>query len=155
MDDIDLEILRVLQEAPEISMEELGEKVGLSHTPCWRRVKRMEAEGTIRQRAVLIDREALGLDVVVFAFIRLARHDEATLSGFEAAVQGCREIVDCYSIAGDHDYSLKIVTSSVKAYERLVKDTILHLPGVGSISSSFALSEVKHCAKLPIRGGTK
>ncbi len=150
MDDIDLNILRTLQETPEISMEELGEKVGLSHTPCWRRVKRMESEGTIRQRAVIVDRETLGLDVVVFAFIRLARHDEETLNGFENAVQGCPEVVDCYSIAGEHDYSLRVVTSSVKAYERLVKDVILHLPGVGSISSSFALSEVKHCNKLPI-----
>ncbi len=150
MDDTDLAILRILQDSPDISMEGLGEKVGLSHTPCWRRVKRMEADGTIRQRAVIVDREALGLEVVVFALIRLARHDEATLSGFEAAVQGCREVIDCYSIAGDHDYSLKIVTSSVKAYERLVKETILHLPGVGSISSSFALSEVKHSSRLPI-----
>ncbi len=150
MDDIDLAILRTLQHSPDISMEGLGEKVGLSHTPCWRRVKRLEADGTIRQRAVIVDREALGLDVVVFAFVRLARHDEATLSGFESAVQGCREVIDCYSIAGDHDYSLKIVTSSVKAYERLMKETILHLPGVGSISSSFALSEVKHSSEPPI-----
>ncbi len=87
---------------------------------------------------------------MVFAFIRLARHDEAILSGFESAVQGCREIIDCHSSAGDHDYSLKIVTSSVRAYERLVKETILHLPGVGSISSSFALSEVTDSSEPPM-----
>jgi Lrp/AsnC family transcriptional regulator, cysteine-sensing transcriptional activator len=150
MDDIDHKILRVLQEAPDISMENLGEKIGLSHTPCWRRIKRMETAGIIRQHTVIIDREALGFEVVVFAFIRLARHDEETLNGFETAVKGCREIVDCYSITGDYDYSLKILASNVKGYERLVKDVILHLPGVGSISSSFALSEVKHTSALPI-----
>ena len=150
MDDIDLRILRSLQDTPDTSMGELGERVGLSHTPCWRRIKRMEADGVIQERAVIINRAALGLDVVVFAFIRLARHDEGTLNEFERAVQDCPEIVDCYSLAGEHDYSLKVITSSVKAYERLVKDVILHLPGIGSIASSFALGEVKHCTKLPI-----
>ncbi|HEY1721532.1 MAG TPA: Lrp/AsnC family transcriptional regulator [Magnetospirillaceae bacterium] len=150
VDDIDRSILRAYQRAPNISMEELGRKVGLSHTPCWRRVRQLEASGVISGRSLDLDREALGLDVVVLVQVRLKQHDERTLLDFEKRVQQQPEIMDCYSVAGDHDYFLRVVCKGAKDYEVLLKKTLLHLPGIGSVNSHFAMNEVKHTNRLPI-----
>jgi Lrp/AsnC family transcriptional regulator len=150
IDDIDRSILRAYQQKPDISMEDLGTKVGLSHTPCWRRVRRLEASGVIRGKSLDLDREAVGLDVVVLLQVRLKQHDERTLLDFEKRVQQQPEIMDCYSVAGDHDYFLRIVCKSAKDYEVLLKKTLLHLPGIGSVNSHFAMNEVKHTGRLPL-----
>lgn len=150
LDDFDRNILRAYQQDPGISMEELGAKVGLSHTPCWRRLKKLEEAGVIRGKSLELDREALGLSVVVLVQVRLRQHDEQTLLDFEAGVQRQAEIVDCYSVAGDHDYFMKIVCSDAKEYERLLKKELLHLPGVVSINSHFCLNEIKHTSRLPL-----
>jgi Lrp/AsnC family transcriptional regulator len=150
IDDFDRSILRAYQQDPGISMDALGAKVGLSHTPCWRRLKKLEDAGVIRGKSLELDREALGLSVVVLVQVRLRQHDEQTLLDFEAGVQRQPEIVDCYSVAGDHDYFMKIVCGDAKDYERLLKKTLLHLPGVVSINSHFCLNEVKHTSRLPL-----
>lgn len=150
IDDFDRSILRAYQQDPGISMDELGLKVGLSHTPCWRRLRKLEEAGIIRGKSLDLDREALGLSVVVLAQVRLRQHDEQTLLDFEAGVQRQAEIVDCYLVAGDHDYFMKIVCSDAKEYERLLKKTLLHLPGVVSINSHFCLNEIKHTSRLPL-----
>lgn len=150
VDDVDRDILRAYQHDPDISMEELGAKVGLSHTPCWRRVRRLQAAGVIRGKSLDVDRQALGLDVVMLLQVRLKQHDERTLIEFEKRVQQQPEIMDCYSIAGDHDYFLRIVCRSAKDYEILLKKTLLHLPGIASVNSHFAMNEVKHSGVLPI-----
>lgn len=150
IDDTDRSILRAYQQKPDISMEELGNKVGLSHTPCWRRVRRLEASGVIRGKSLDLDREAVGLGVVVLLQVRLKQHDERTLLDFEKRVQQQPEIMDCYSVAGDHDYFLRIVCKSAKDYEVLLKKTLLHLPGIGSVNSHFAMNEVKHTDRLPL-----
>ena len=150
IDDFDRSILRVYQQDPGISMDALGERVGLSHTPCWRRLRKLEEAGVIRGRSLELDREALGLRVVVIVQVRLRQHDEQTLLAFEAGVQRQPEIVDCYSVAGDHDYFMKIVCGDAKDYEHLLKKTLLHLPGVISVNSHFCLNEVKHTSRLPL-----
>jgi Lrp/AsnC family transcriptional regulator len=150
MDEIDRRILREYQRNPAITMDELGAKVGLSHTPCWRRVKQLEERGVIRGKQLILDRGALDLGVTVLVQLRLRQHDEATLLAFEAAIQRQGEILDCYSVGGDHDYLLKVVCRDVKHYEQLLKKAILHLPGVASVNSNFALNEVKHTTHLPL-----
>ena len=150
MDDFDLRILRVLQEEPVLSVADLGERVGLSHTPCWRRVKRMEEEGIIRGRALVLNEEALNLSVTVLASIKLRAHDEAALEEFEAAVNACPWIVSCFSLSGEYDYQLRIVVASIAAYERLMKKVIVHLPHFGTLYSSFVLKRVKLTNRLPI-----
>jgi Lrp/AsnC family transcriptional regulator len=150
IDDFDRSILRAYQQDPGISMEALGAKVGLSHTPCWRRLKKLEDAGIIRGKSLALDREALGLNVVVLVQVRLRQHDEQTLLDFEAGVQRQPEIVDCYLVAGDYDYSMKIVCGDAKDYERLLKKTLLHLPGVVSMNSHFCLKEIKHTTRLPL-----
>lgn len=150
MDRIDLKILAVLQDQPELPTSEIANLVGLSNTPCWRRLKKLEADGVIAGRAVLLDAKALGLTVNVFADIRLKQHDEETLNIFEAAVVKQPEIVECFSVSGDSDFILRIVTRSIEAYESFLKKVLLHLPGVAAVNSRFALSCVKMTTALPI-----
>ena len=152
MDAIDHRILDHMQSHPEMSVAELAERVGLSQTPCWRRIKRLEADGVIRERAVLLDPVALGLGVNVFASLKLRQHDEATLEALERAARERPEIVECFSMSGESDYILRVVIRSIEAYEQFLKKVLLHLPGVASINSSFALKCVKCTTRLPIEG---
>ena len=150
LDRFDLRILNELQQAGDISMQELGERVGLSHTPCWRRVKRLEERGLIRQRVTLLDAEQLDLAVNVFVNVSLKRHQENALSRFEDAVQDIPEVVECYSVSGETDFLLRVVVADVSAYERLLKATLVHLPEVGNLTSTFALRQVKYTTALPL-----
>ena len=150
MDTFDLQILRELQANSEISMQELGEKVGLSHTPCWRRVKKLEEQGVIRHRVTLLDPERLNLAVNVFVQVSLGVQQEEALNAFEAAVQTIPEIVECYTVSGDRDFLLRVVVEDVTAYERLLKSTLVHLPDVANMSSTFALRQVKYTTELPL-----
>ena len=150
LDGIDRKILELLQSHPELSVCEVSERVGLSQTPCWRRIKKMEADGVIRERAVLLDSACLGLGVNVFASLKLRQHDEGTLDAFESAAKCRPEIVECFSMSGESDYILRVVIRSIDAYEQFLKKVLLHLPGVASVNSSFALKCIKLTTRLPI-----
>jgi len=150
MDEMDLKILRHLQDEPTIAMAQLAEQVGLSHTPCWRRLKRMEKEGIIKGQALLLDERKLGLAVHVFADVRLKTHDEETLEAFERAAGDHPQIVECFSMSGESDYLMRIMIGSIEDYERFLKKILLHLPGVAAVNSSFALQKVKMTNKLPL-----
>jgi Lrp/AsnC family transcriptional regulator len=150
VDDTDIKILRKLQERPDISMVELAQEVGLSHTPCWRRVKQLEANGAIRERAIVLDPKVMGLDISVFAHVKLKAHDEDTLEALEREACARPEIVDCFSMSGESDYIFRIVVKSIDEYEVLLKKVLLHLPGIASVNSHFALKCLKRTTKLPI-----
>ena len=150
LDSIDRRILAELQESADLSMQELGERVGLSHTPCWRRVRRLEQKGFITRRVALLDGKQLGLAVNVFVNVNLRRHQENALNRFEEAVQDVPEIVECYTVSGETDFMLRVVVSDVGAYERLLKATLVHLPEVGNLTSTFALRQVKYTTALPL-----
>ena len=150
IDDTDWKILRVLQAEPDLSINALAEKVGLSHTPCWRRLKKLEDDGVIVARAVILDGHKLGLGVDVFANLRLSRHDEDTLTSLEQAVQKHAEIVECFLIGGESDYLIRVVVGSIEEYERFLKKVLVHLPGVAAVNSSFAMQRVKLTTRLPI-----
>lgn len=150
LDNFDIRILRELQANAEISMQDLGERVGLSHTPCWRRVKRLESDGVIRKRVTLLDADALHLAVNVFVHVTLRNHQENGLTLFEEAVQDIPEIVECYTVSGDRDFLLRVVVSDVSAYEHLLKHILINLPGVDNLSSTFALRQVKYTTEYPL-----
>lgn len=150
LDETDRKILRALQARADYSMAELGELVGLSHTPCWRRVKRLEQSGLIRARVALLDPQRLNLGVSVFAAINITKHDEESLEAFERAVHDIPEIVECHTVSGDRDFLLRVVVSNVADYEKLLKQKLVHLPGVESVSSTFALKQAKYTTQLPI-----
>jgi Lrp/AsnC family transcriptional regulator len=131
-------------------MADLGNMIGLSHTPCWRRLKRLEVEGVIRGKVTLLDPKLLNLGVTVHAYITIKNHDASSLEAFEEMVQAIPEVVECYSTSGEKDYVLRVVVESVEHYERLMKQTLIHLPNIGSINSAFALKQVKFTTQLPI-----
>ena len=150
LDNFDKKLLQALQKNADQSMNELGEKIGLSHTPCWRRIKRLEEAGIIKSRVVIVDPDKVGLGVTVHAYIIIKSHDERSLNAFEQAVLNVSEIVECYSTSGEKDYVLRIVVKNVAHYEKLLKQTLVHLPNVASVNSTFALKQVKYSTSLPL-----
>ncbi len=150
LDDFDRKILRALQENADYSMAELGDIVGLSHTPCWRRIKRLEAEGVIERRVTLLNAAKLNMGVSVHAYVVLKTQETQAVVDFEAAIDAIPEVVECYSTTGDKDYLLRVVVNSVEHYEQLLKGSLTQLPNVGSVSSTFALRQVKYTTRLPL-----
>ena len=150
LDAIDLKILRILQEDPDRPIQAIGDAVGLSHTPCWRRIRKLQQAGIIAGRRTLLDAEKVGLDVSIFVFVRLEKHASELLDAFEKATRDVPEILQCYSMSGEFDYLLRVVVASVRDYERTVKGKILKLPHVGQVNSHFALSEIKNTTILPL-----
>lgn len=150
IDEVDRRVLRALQELPEAPIVEIAERAGLSHTPCWRRMKRLEADGIIIGKVVLLNARKLGWSISVFAHLKIQRHDEDTLEAFERAVCAHPEIVECFSMSGESDYLMRILARSIDDYERFLKKVLLHLPGVGAVNSSFALKPIKMTTNLPV-----
>lgn len=150
LDEIDKKILRILQAKSDMNISTIGEAVGLSHTPCWRRIRKMEDAGFIASRRCHLDAEKVGLDVSIFVFVRLDTHSAEVLETFEAATAEIPEIMQCYTMSGEFDYLLRVVVSNVRQYEKTVKGKLLKLPHVGVMNSHFALSEIKNTSELPI-----
>lgn len=150
MDDTDRAILRLLQQDAKISIEKIGMAVGLSHTPIWKRIDRMEKAGVILGAHYRLNREALGLEIIAFASVKLSRHDEKALLEFERAVQDIPEVLDCYSMTGNYDYIMRVVTQSVGSYETILKKKIVHLPHFQDMYTSLALRQVKQFPGLPV-----
>jgi Lrp/AsnC family transcriptional regulator, leucine-responsive regulatory protein len=142
LDDIDLKIVRALQMDGCMPVQELAEKVGLSASPCARRVRNLEKAKIIKGYAAVIDPAKVGLPISVFASIKLERQREEELDRFAKAIARWPEVVDCFLMTGQRDY-LRIVVSDLEAYERFLKEKLTRLDGVASIESSFALGEVK------------
>ncbi len=150
LDGIDLRILDVLQETARISNVDLAAKVGLSPSPCLRRVRELEQRGVIRGHVTLVDPAAVGLPVSVFVQVSLERQIEPALETFEEAVLQRPEVMECYLMTGDADYMLRVVVPDLEAFQRFLMDHLTRVPGVASIKSSFALKQVKYRTALPL-----
>ena len=144
------QILEALQADARLSTQALAEKVGLSATPVWRRVKEMEERGLIRGHVALLDREKLGLSICVLANVSLVRHSEGAVEQFERLVATQREIIECHAITGEADYVIKVVAADMKAYDAFLQQHIFKLPGVSSVRSNVVLREVKYETALPV-----
>ena len=149
-DIIDVRILNVLQEDAQISNAELAQHIGISPSPCWRRVKKLEKDGVIKRRVTLLDPAIVGLPVSVFVRVSLERQIESALETFENAVLSRSEVMECYLMTGDSDYLLRVVVADLVAYERFMIDHLTRINGVASINSSFALKQVKYRTALPL-----
>lgn len=152
LDDIDVRILDALQRDARLTVEQIGQKAGLSPSPAARRVRLLEQAGVIRGYVAVLDQEKIGLPISVFASIKLERQREEELDRFQAAVARWPEIVECYLMTGQRDYLLRIVVKDLPAYEAFLKQKLTRLEGVASIESSFALGQVKHSNILPLVG---
>jgi Lrp/AsnC family leucine-responsive transcriptional regulator len=150
LDPIDRKILAILQKDGRTTMQELAERVGLSLSPCHRRVRLIEQRGIINRYAAMVDQKALGLHVSVFISIKLARQKEEDLKRFEKAISGWDEVLECYLMTGNRDYLLRVVAADLAAYEKFLKSKLTRLDGIASIESSFALAQVKYSIALPL-----
>jgi len=150
LDHTDRRLLGWLQQQPGINAAELGEKIGLSQSACWRRMQRLRDEGVIKEQPVKIDREKVGLNTMVFAHVKLTSHGRSNLAEFSEAVSQYPEVLDCYVLLGNVDYLLRIVTKDIKSYEQFFFEKLSQLPGIQEVNSSIVLSDIKHTTVLPI-----
>ena len=149
MDAIDRKILAVLQEDASLSVAEIGARVGLSSTPCWKRIQRMEADGVILRRVALVDQDRLGLGVSVFVSIETGDHSHAWLTRFAEVVQAMPEVMEFYRMAGDIDYMLRVVVADIPGYDAFYKRLIAAVP-LKNVTSRFAMEKIKATTALPI-----
>ncbi len=150
LDSIDLRILSIIQGAARISNTELADRVGLSASPCWRRVKALEESGVIRRYVTLVNPEAVGLPINVFATVALEKQIEGALERFETAIGSRPEVMECYLMTGEFDYLLRIVVPDLAAYERFLMEHLTRIDGIASIKSSFSLKQVQYKTALPL-----
>jgi len=150
LDAIDRRILQSLQENARLSSAELAQKVGLSASPVWRRVRALEEAGVITGYQALVDPAAVGLAVNVFVHVSLEKQVETALEAFEAAVRRRPEVLECYLMTGESDYLLRVVVPDLAEYERFLMDHLTRIRGIASIKSSFALRPVKHGSGIPL-----
>jgi Lrp/AsnC family transcriptional regulator len=149
LDRYDYAILSALQGDGTLSIAQLSEKVGLSSTPCWKRVRRLEEEGYIESRVAIVNRRKVGLPVTVFVSVRTSQHDEKWLARFAAAVIALPEVQEFHRMSGDIDYLLKVVTSDIEGYDRFYKKLIKAAQLTG-VSSAFSMEQIKITTALPL-----
>ena len=150
LDAIDRRILSELQADARLTNVELADRVGLSASPCIRRLKRLERDGVIEAYRASLDRAKLGLGLTIYVGVKVERHHDIEASAFEDAVRALKEVISCHLVSGEIDFLLQIVVPDLAAYERLLMSALLRLPGVKDIRSSFAIRTVKSAAPLPL-----
>jgi Lrp/AsnC family transcriptional regulator len=149
MDVIDRKILTVLQQDASLSVAEIGSRVGLSSTPCWKRIQKLEGEGVIQRRVAVVDPEKIGLGVSVFVAIETGDHSEEWLKRFAEVVEAMPEVMEFYRMAGDVDYMLRVVCASIQDYDVFYKKLISAIP-LKNVTSRFAMERIKQTTALPI-----
>ena len=149
VDRLDRKILQILQEDATVPVAEIGRRVGLSTTPCWRRIQKLEAKGVIRRRVALLDPEAIGLGISVFVEIEAADHSPQWLAGFAEAVAAMPEVMEVYRMAGDVDYLLRVAVGSMADYDDFYRRLIAQVP-LKNVTSRFAMERVKSTTAYPL-----
>jgi len=150
LDKVDLRILDLLQREGALSVAEVASRTGLSTTTCWRRIQALEQTGVIKGRVALLDRASLGLDVTIFAHVKLSTQGRDAIAAFAEAIRERPEVLDCYTTMGEWDFMLRVVTRDIKAYEAFYLDHLSKLPYVQSINSSVTVTVIKETTVLPI-----
>ncbi len=149
MDEFDRRILTVLQTDVSQSVAQIADQVGLSPTPCWRRVQKLEANGVIRGRVALLDAVQLDLGLTVFVHLRIARHGSDWLEAFTRAMMAMPEVLEVSRLAGNWDYLLRVVVADMPAYDRFYK-RLIEVDGLNDVSSSFSMEQIKYTTALPL-----
>lgn len=150
LDSYERRILRLLQDDASLSTAAVAEAVGLSASPCWRRIDRLEREGFIKRRVALVERRKVGLNAQVFAQVKLNAHGRANLDEFASAIREFPEVLECHVLMGPVDFMLRVVAADIEAYERFFFEKLSRLPGVQEINSTVALSEIKSTTAVPV-----
>jgi len=150
LDRTDLRILSALQKDASLSTAEIAQRVGLSQSPCWRRINLLEANGVIRKRVALLSRDKVGLDVLVFTHVKLASHGWQSLPKFKQKVVSFPEVVQCFMVIGDFDFILLVATRTINDYNEFIQKRLSQVPGVQAIESRIVLEEAKNTTELPL-----
>ena len=150
MDKIDRKILAELQKNGRLSSQALAAKVGLSTSPCWRRVRRMEKAGVISGNVAILNPESVGLHVIAFAQVSLEDHHPDSVAEFDRMVEDLPEILECHAMSGQHDYQLKVICESIGAYDQLLSEHLLRVKAVHTVNTSFVLRTNKNTTALPL-----
>lgn len=146
----DITILRILQRDASKTSSEIAETLNMSQSPCWRRINRIEQVGIVRKKVAILDREKLGMELVVFTTVNLSITGRQQLEEFESSVSDFPEVVECYTMTGVWDYMLKIITRDIRHYESFVRERLLSLPMIGETHSHIAVTEIKNTTELPL-----
>jgi Lrp/AsnC family transcriptional regulator len=154
MDAIDRKILAVVQQDASLSVAEIGQRVGLSSTPCWKRLQKLEAEGVITRRVALVDPEKIGLGITVFVSVETGDHSQDWLKRFAETVSAMPEVMEFYRMAGDVDYMLRVVVNDMQSYDGFYKKLIETVP-LKNVTSRFAMERIKQTTALPIAEAPK
>jgi Lrp/AsnC family transcriptional regulator len=150
VDNKDRRILELLQQNAMLTAAELAEEVGLTTTPCWRRIQKLEEQGYIKERVALLDHEKMNVGTTVFVAVRTSRHSGDWLERFMAAIENTPEILEAHRLSGDTDYLLRIVVPSIAEYDRVYQYLIKELEFL-DVSSSFSMDELKSTTSVPVK----
>lgn len=150
LDAIDAKLLDLVQRDASLSVAELAERVGLSSSPCWRRIKRLEEEGVITRRVTILNGEKLGLGFEVYCTVKLSLANKENLEAFERAINGWPEVMQCATVTGAADYELRVVTRDMRAFDDFLRERILSLGLVSNIESRIVITSVKNTTVLPL-----
>lgn len=149
MDDVDRRILRLMQEDSSLSVSDIGRQIGLSASPCWKRINRMQAEGTIRRQVAVLDRDRLGFGLTVFVSIRTGEHSKEWLSAFAERVAAMPQVLEFHRLAGDVDYLLKVVVPDMRSFDGFYKE-LVETSALSEVTSRFSMETIKETTALPI-----
>jgi Lrp/AsnC family transcriptional regulator len=150
LDKFDKKILALLQADSALTVAQVARKAGLSTSPCWRRIGRLEEAGIIRRRVAVLDHEKLGMEVVAFVNVKLSQHGRENLEDFEHTIRTFPEVLECFTVTGDTDYLLKIVTRDIRHFEVFLRDHLMTMPMIRETHSTIAVTEIKDTTELPL-----
>jgi Lrp/AsnC family transcriptional regulator len=150
LDSSDKKILKIMQVDASLPTADIAEKVGLSQSPCWRRIQKLRDSGVIKSIVAVLDRRKLGLNAQIFAQVKLSAHGRTHLNDFISAIRKLPQVLEAYVLIGETDFLLRIVAADIDAYEKFFFDHLSKLPGVQEIKSTIALSEIKSTTELPL-----
>ncbi|MBO6557300.1 MAG: Lrp/AsnC family transcriptional regulator [Pseudomonadales bacterium] len=150
MDRADTQILDLLQQDANMTTQQIADRINMSQSPCWRRINKLEEQGLIDRKVTLLNREKLGMEVVVFATVNLTTQGRDNLEDFEREVRVLPEVLECYTMAGTWDYMLKIVVKDIRHYEMFVRERLTKLSHIGEVHSHIAVTEIKNSTALPL-----
>jgi len=146
----DKAILQLIQHDADLSTAEIAEDVGLSQSPCWRRIRRLEEAGVIKRKVALLDHVALGMEVVAFVTVKLSEHGRRNLEDFERQVARLPEVLECFTVTGDVDYILKIVSKDIRHFESFLRNELMTMTMIRETHSAIAVTEIKDTTELPL-----
>ncbi|MCL6414664.1 Lrp/AsnC family transcriptional regulator [Aestuariirhabdus sp. Z084] len=149
LDDIDMQLLAIIQSDVSLSVEEMAERVGLTKTPCWRRIQKLEKSGVILRKVALLDAEKFDLGVSVFVQVKTSQHSAEWLQSFSSVVASFPEVVEFYRMSGEYDYLLRVVVKDIAAYDVFYK-RFIQATSLSDVTSNFAMEQIKYSTELPL-----